>query len=209
MKIREDDFLWKMYLRYYKDCEIVEPKSICPYFWKAMCGLVMFLFADVAFYIMFPLVVALTIGYGFFIVEGMKGVQSGWIIFPVIAGMMVLLVSALILCVVRWVGWMESRTLKTRNSIFLATMIPMIMFAGYHIIGTAKWNPDWSGLLQGLTWMGITWGGIIGAIALYHLVFRPAAASRFGKQILMYLGAVKRGVCPMVEAPDSFKKEKQ
>lgn len=35
---------------------------------------------------------------------------------------------------------------------------------------------------------GIIWGGII---AMYHL------------------GAVKREVCPMVEASDSFKKEKQ
>lgn len=209
MKIQENDLLWRWYLRYYKyEKEIPEPKSLCPYFWSAMGGLVTIIVVDLALYITLPVALAALVGYVYLIgsIDYFRYTKNDLVAISIVIPGLILMIGCLILVVGKFVAWMERSVRRTKwvVSILLTTCIVLLVYSVF----TAKPqpNPNWKEeLIKGLIAIGVGWGIVMGGIALYYLVFRPASLTRLGQQVIAFFKGVKRGVCPLVDPPDSFK----
>lgn len=207
MKIQETDLLWKLYLRYYRGEDIPEPKSLCPYFWKAVGGLLKVFFCDLALYVTLPLVTLAAVGYAAFIYYTMSGVSSPWIIFPTVAPALFLYLSIVILPFVHFIRWIESRPPTTQKRFFTTFFVATGVLLVYFVLRSEpKLVPNWrEELLTGLMWVGVSWGLVVVGAVLYHCVICPAGVTRLGRQLILFLKSVKRGVCPLVDPPDGFK----
>ena len=181
MQIRETDFLWKCYKRYYKSQNVIpHPYSICNFIWKAVFGMLFWLIWDLPGIIVYLLFAGAA---SFFLVSGDKTTLSGAIF--IITGSILVFTTVLVGVVRYYCYWNSKENGKTMNliggivgGIFLASLYFSIVFCG-----KSEWNFMYFfyGFLTTIAFVGI--GG---------------AAFLFSKTFWVYF---KTKVCLPVKAP--------
>lgn len=208
MKIKESDFLWKMYLRYYRGCvDIVEPHGFCAYFWKAMGGAFLTLFVDVAIFITLPIVLALTVGSFYLLSFTAQNYDNAFFIVPTSLLTTLCVLSCIFLPYMRFYWWLEKRS-KTTHQWFVYVMILISFGCWTHVFlkDQIKWKePNWSDVLltAGISVAVLILIGFF--VFVYNFINNPISFRLFFRQIKIMFLSVKRGVCPTVDAPESFK----
>jgi xanthine/uracil permease len=214
MKIKETDFLWSCYLRYYKgEIEVPPPSNLCKYFWTAMIGMAAKVYADsnmflsmTAFAVMFVAILGMaTIAD---LLVQVNKTAAYFIATPVVLGGMFAFFSLMLLPVVRFCLWLEtkfnSKDLERKFALTLLSGFGLFVLYGL-IFHHRPWDEAWAEFLKDLP---VLIGVVVGVPVLAGLgycIYHPLKTTEVFKTFWAYLKAKKQKVCPLVEPPESWK----
>lgn len=201
IQLKEDDFMWKMYKRYYQGAYFTptppHPKTLCNFFWKAVGGMWLKLFWDMTVFL--PVAV-----FGVFAVLGWWGAPSPEAKVIDVGGLVCCLIMVASLVVIacvtigRLLAWCE----RTHNEWLIVVLIAVAACCGIALalggLYKAEGRPVWLLFIYGaLTEIGIV--AVILGIAFTMYWFNNDTGT--GNVIKQYLRAVKNRVCPLIKVP--------
>lgn len=204
IQLKETDFLWKCYKRYYDDMlKPPVPGSICNFWWKSVGGMVKWLFWDCPFFIIGPIAFALTA----LCIWGSIALDAWVSFFPGILFFALCVATglfSLFLIIFRYGEYWDNKGVLGKwmqgiGAIGIGTAVLSFIFS-------FMWR---DALNKGGPWLPIyvLWGFLTVLSILVLLAVIVASVYCFsnhstsGKVVRAYLGSFKSWVCPLVKAP--------
>jgi len=205
MEIKETDFMWQCYKRFYKGGEIIPPGNLCRYFWTSVFGWFLKVFCDYNYFLVTLVWMGLISLFINFLhltdanssLNLIISLPSAILIFLFI----IFLVARFFILLTSWIEKNINPTTvgKISWSILLVVGISLLSFLGHSIFTQP---PDWDKLLDFLIAIGVTLGILVSLAVLYACVFYPLSTTQFFKLFVQFLKAKKHKVCPLVTAPE-------
>lgn len=207
IEIRESDFSWRMYRRFYNNVENPpHPRSLCRYFWRSVGGVVVSFLWDFPFLVtlavLVPLVALSWSGASSFVdsqsVAGFFGfLFCGLAAVVVTGGAIMVTVERLHNYCVRTGREQVSRLLVAGVAILLVSVVVGdIWRVG---LGGKDAPSHWWHALYGFLTLLAVGAAVIFAVGVYIALFTDS--TRTGAQVAAYLRAVKDRACPLVKVP--------
>jgi hypothetical protein len=215
MKIKETDFLWSCYLRYYEGEgeKTPPPSNLCRYFWTAMMGLGAKVYCDsnmflsmACFGIIFCLIVGFSVIVGPFLDEMNESV-SVVVVMPIVLSMIFTFFSMMVIPIIKISEWMSEKVSEEQfRKVMLVIMCCFGVGMLYALIFHHRpWDEAWAELLKSWPY-GV--GMFLGLPALFgigYCIYHPLITTEVFRTFWAYLMAKKQKVCPLVEPPESWK----
>lgn len=208
MKIKETDFMWKCYKRYWQtteDKKVQPPGNLCYYFWTSVVGMLIKLGADTNYFLASLLSAALFLAIICIGALLSQLTSPGFSIILMPLGMFSFVYFWLIFFgrpFFKLIDWLNKKFGENVENWLAYAVIGGFFIA--IVVGLCfNWDKiTWERTLEVFWSIGITMGIGIGAILLYCLVLYPLATTEFFKTFWAYLKAKKDKICPVVEIPD-------
>lgn len=219
IQIQESDTLWYFYKRFYKGTRVEAPSNLCKYFWVATLGALKAFFHDLhivwatgILWLITGLLFLWQNYLGVFTEDFNKNTQNFWGTLYVVGFGLFFIISLSTFTILsiteplfRWFTyWSEKDDRVACLSWFLLCFTIFAITLSVVFSGD-EWH--WTYLFIAAGFEIVVISVIVLSLYLYYTLFTDQ--TNLGKNILQYLSAIKNGVCPLVDPPQSFKDEQR
>jgi len=200
IQLRESDFLWKCYVRYYKS-DLFQlpphPRSVCNFFWKAVGGMFMYVFWDMYVIIAGPMFAIISVLLWLVAIVTTKHCYC----VPLFMAALLMTIATITFGTLRWIAYWERKKVGGVVNFSVLSFVVFGICSGMCSMpfsgSASNWQPIH--LLYGacvvVGIVGIVVGIVGGAVLILNAAFSK-------EQVLKsYLESFKSRVCPLVKAP--------
>jgi len=203
MKIHEENFLWKCYVRSFGDRPVQHPGSLCRFFWRAMDGLYAKVTEDANFWLIYPWVVGLAVGSAALLGTLVHELPDRGSLLLVLYSpvLVVLWRPAIVMPLARCARWIQTRNWwnATLMSNIRVTIAVVVCVVGFILL-----SDNWWSLLCMVLLVLAPFALLLVCRLGYQALVHPLSITEAGKTLLAFFKASKERVCPLVEPPDSW-----
>lgn len=201
IQLKETDFLWKMYKRWYQSEKFKyeggcpHPRSLCNFFWKSMGGVWMTLFWDLPFLLTAPLFVG--VAWGMSELTDLNKKDANFL--DIIQAFV--LFGFVVAAVVHVIGRLMDMAVRRNQEWMIPAVILGMVFCGLSCLMAIVFGKPLT-FWKFLGGAGILAGTVFALLAIFYLWDRfRDPESQTGRVVGEYVGAVKRRICPRILIP--------